>query len=73
MILNRRTLPQGNHGRQPDGFGIISAIPNASEFDKLTDDESHVRYRVFGLSENGKGNSNCRILFAGHAILENRL
>ena len=28
---------------------VISAILNASEFDKLTDDESHVRYRLFGL------------------------
>lgn len=29
---------------------VVSAILNANEFDKLTDDESHVRYRVFGLS-----------------------
>lgn len=29
---------------------VVSAILNASEFDKLTNDESHVRYRVYGLS-----------------------
>lgn len=29
---------------------VVSAILNASEFDKLTDDESHIRYRVYGLS-----------------------
>ena len=29
---------------------VISAISNAYEFDKLTDDESHIRYRLYGLS-----------------------
>lgn len=29
---------------------VVSAILNANEFDKLTDDESHIRYRVYGLS-----------------------
>jgi len=29
---------------------VISAISNASEFDRLTDDESHVRYRIYGSS-----------------------
>ena len=29
---------------------VISAILNATDFDKLTEDESHVRYRIFGLS-----------------------
>lgn len=26
----------------------ISSMLNAEEFDKLTDDESHIRYRIFG-------------------------
>lgn len=30
---------------------VVSAILNADEFDKLTDDESHIRYRLRGLSE----------------------
>lgn len=29
---------------------VVSAITNAYEFDKLTDDESHIRYRLYGLS-----------------------
>jgi hypothetical protein len=29
---------------------VVSAILNASEFDKLTEDESHVRYRLYGSS-----------------------
>ena len=29
---------------------VISAILNASEFDKLTDDESHIRYRIYGVT-----------------------
>ena len=31
---------------------VLSAILNAHEFDKLTGDESHIRYRLYGLSEN---------------------
>ncbi|MGH9947696.1 MAG: DUF4258 domain-containing protein [Pyrinomonadaceae bacterium] len=29
---------------------VISSILNANEFDKLTDDESHIRYKLYGLS-----------------------
>ena len=29
---------------------VVSAILNATDFDKLTEDESHVRYRLYGLS-----------------------
>lgn len=33
---------------------VISAILNANEFDKLTDDESHIRYRLYGQSSTGR-------------------
>lgn len=29
---------------------VFSAILKAEEFDKLTDDESHIRYRLYGTS-----------------------
>jgi hypothetical protein len=32
----------------------ISSILNAVEFDKLTDDESHTRYRIYGMSASGR-------------------
>ncbi len=33
---------------------VVSAILNAAEFDKLSDDESHIRYRVYGVSSGGR-------------------
>ncbi len=32
----------------------LSSILNAAEFDKLTDDESHIRYRIYGMSADGR-------------------
>jgi hypothetical protein len=33
---------------------VVSAILNGSDFDKLTEDESHVRYRLYGLSSTNR-------------------
>ena len=32
----------------------LSSILNAVEFDRLTDDESHIRYRVYGTTPDGR-------------------
>jgi hypothetical protein len=58
----RRTVRNGNYRIGVHCLGeiaadnlsvseVISAILNADEFDKLTDDESHVRYRLRGFSD----------------------
>lgn len=46
---------------------VISAILNADEFDKLTDDESHIRYRVYGQSATEEG--NCSYCFFSQGTL----
>ncbi|HEX6279751.1 MAG TPA: DUF4258 domain-containing protein, partial [Pyrinomonadaceae bacterium] len=33
---------------------VVSSILTASEFDKLTDDPSNIRYRIFGISDSGR-------------------
>jgi len=33
---------------------VVASILSASEFDKLTDDPSNTRYRIFGTSEIGR-------------------
>lgn len=33
---------------------VVSSVLAASEFDKLTGDRSHIRYRIFGQSDSGR-------------------
>lgn len=33
---------------------VISSVLSASEFDKLTDNPSHVRFRIFGVSDSSR-------------------
>ncbi len=48
----------------------VKAILNASEFDKLTDDESHVRYVLYGEARDGRALDVIVMIHQGTVILK---
>lgn len=58
---------------EQDGFAeldAVAAILNASEFDKLTDDESHIRYIFYGNARDGRALTVVVTIHQGTVILK---
>lgn len=48
----------------------VCAILNAKEFDKLTDDESHIRYVLYGYAKDGRAMKVTIFLSQGQVVIK---
>ncbi len=58
---------------EDDGFAgrdAVAAILNAEFCDKLTDDETHERYRIYGTARDGRGLTVVILIYRGIVVLK---